>query len=1230
MDSDEFRAILTRGEDETLDFKRDFYKVCDADSKTRKDEQAAFAKDLLCLWNTPRNDSAYIVIGVKANVGKPHDVLGLHNHIDSADLQQMLDRWIDPAPAFEYLTVDYEGKCCAVIKIPVRKEIGISFPIRDHGDKLRKHQIYFRKNSRNSPADPADQKRIRDWFDDLELGEIQRRTGLGEWHSIRSAVRDFPRNYRHVLTLSRLSVQDPSLLKSVSSVDWDLVIDFDSRSLTDGVLSYCRNDIQAKRALHIAVGNEAPEFRPGYSTYWYMARGIDGRQATLVTDKLRDWITSCRSGFSRTIQRMAGAISPAPVTMIALWDENHVDTEYLKTTIDEVLASFGSGLDIVVVTPAESSPLNKLEEHYDARIFICPIDHVLHGFKSLPISGPGIQSDRRVTFPMHSGAPREIESEKQVWLREEMDLLCLEAGLDDVSDIDYVEEFLRGKEIDWVGLNLRADIERDLQAQLLRAVSDALSKRRALRVNLFHKPGAGGTTLARRIAWELHKEYPALLLEKCVPNETAERLSYMLSVTGNAILLVVDGGVISDEESDALFSRLRADHTPVVMLQVRRHQGEFKPGSSRFYLDEQLTSQEMGRMMSALTRMRPGSKERLREFSASTDTVYQTPFFLSLVTFEHEFAGFDRYVDVRLEHLSLPQVRVVLFICMAHWYGQQSVEADAFRHILGLPEGRPVRLRQIMPGLTMDLLVTDKFGRWRTVHPLIAERAIKKLLSGESPDLRVWDQQLSKHAIEFIEFCRGDGPYPTEEGLDLVYRVVISREDMGFGDESSSGNKSSSSRLLEDVPSAQGRLEVLRKLTVEFSDQAHFWAHMGRYLSNAMGQYDAALDALDTALTLNDGSSVIHHMRGMVLRNTAYSLIRDHGSEEKIIEFASRAAISFGEARRLAPHDDHGYISHVQMMIKIIDHIARERRVDPMVAIASSQSAWLRDSLAVCEDLLESVRRNHQGEAPSPLEEKCRADLSAVYGDHAEALQRWDNLLHKDSVYVPSVRRQIVWTYLARHDRCWNKVPQKEVRRIVSLLEQNLETGGRVAGDYRHWMQAVRQLSVPPSLDSIIEKVAYWKLNTDSVDATYYLYVLHAIQAMGGSPVSRGDALRFSEECRQRTQYWRNRSRSFEWLGAGEGIKALVHHDQLGSWDRNRDFFSDARPFRRVAGIISKISGPQAGEIEVEGGLPAFFVPGKSGHHRGSSENQPVTFYLGFAYDGLRAWSVGDTQERED
>jgi hypothetical protein len=44
---------------------------------------------------------------------------------------------------------------------------------------------------------------------------------------------------------------------------------------------------------------------------------------------------------------------------------------------------------------------------------------------------------------------------------------------------------------------------------------------------------------------------------------------------------------------------------------------------------------------------------------------------------------------------------------------------------------------------------------------------------------------------------------------------------------------------------------------------------------------------------------------------------------------------------------------------------------------------------------------------------------------------------------------------------------------------------------------------------------------------------------------------------------------------------------------------------------VKSIGGPQKGAIAVGGGVEAFFVPARSD-----------ICYIGFSYDGLRAWAV--------
>lgn len=122
--------------------------------------------------------------------------------------------------------------------------------------------------------------------------------------------------------------------------------------------------------------------------------------------------------------------------------------------------------------------------------------------------------------------------------------------------------------------------------------------------------------------------------------------------------------------------------------------------------------------------------------------------------------------------------------------------------------------------------------------------------------------------------------------------------------------------------------------------------------------------------------------------------------------------------------------------------------------------------------------------------------------------------------------------------------------------------------------------------------------------------------------LATGKAERAIDECRNRARYRRDRSRSFEWVGQKPGLKQLVHQDRLGGWNPKLGFWENTAALKRISGVIVQMSGPQAGTIEIVGGLRAFFVPAASGHSVGRSENQAVSCYVGFSYDGLRAWSV--------
>jgi predicted HTH transcriptional regulator len=159
MNESTFKDLLNKCESDTLDFKAIQYDFSGVDKPAQDYKRASFVKDILCMKNTPRDESAYIVLGVKNNRDCSKELIGLTWHHDDADLQSKLQSWVFPHPKFRYSVVKHEGKDFGVITIPADREIGPCLPVKEFpGGLLNARQLYFRRNSQNAEADYEEQK----------------------------------------------------------------------------------------------------------------------------------------------------------------------------------------------------------------------------------------------------------------------------------------------------------------------------------------------------------------------------------------------------------------------------------------------------------------------------------------------------------------------------------------------------------------------------------------------------------------------------------------------------------------------------------------------------------------------------------------------------------------------------------------------------------------------------------------------------------------------------------------------------------------------------------------------------------------------------------------------------------------------------------------------------------------------------------------------------------------
>ena len=138
----EFEGLLKRNESATLDFKENMY---DFDKNNARNE---FIKDVICMANTPRTETSYIVLGVRWTPENGSTLIGLSGQVEGNLFVEKLgtDR-VSPVPKILYQQLVYEGKKVGILEIPIDKT-GPFLPTKTYGDNhLRENQLYIRRSA---------------------------------------------------------------------------------------------------------------------------------------------------------------------------------------------------------------------------------------------------------------------------------------------------------------------------------------------------------------------------------------------------------------------------------------------------------------------------------------------------------------------------------------------------------------------------------------------------------------------------------------------------------------------------------------------------------------------------------------------------------------------------------------------------------------------------------------------------------------------------------------------------------------------------------------------------------------------------------------------------------------------------------------------------------------------------------------------------------------------------
>ena len=1206
-------SLLERTEDNFLDFKVQQYKL------GTERQKSGFIKDILSMANTPRTNSAYVVVGVAEQDGRPTQIVGVESHFDPSELDRQLEGRVSSVPSIAYHVIEHDEHQVGIYEIKVDSS-GPFVAHRKFG-RLDAGAMYFRRNSQNIVAtDRYDIERITTWFTSSEVdldGPVPPQpVDSTSWQQFDRACDGFDERRAYICVVDENAKATTDDWKAFASLGWDMVIDFDIDTDRSGAYSESHDTLSKLRSLKFTpLDGELPIVGAG-ATLWIAARGVSSRPTTIQADSWREWHRGKLSELRRGIDTIARLTDVKPTTLIVFGGE----PSFVRTVCEQVDASFRDRVEFVFAAPVGeqySETLKMFDGTYAPISFGDACRHIGE------IRRPGSEATG-TEIPRLEGGVALVPPERARWIEEEFDLVHLPTRYTPGDTQVEIKGFHQGKQVSWYGLNAGIDVRRDELEALERRVREGLAARSVRRVDLAHWPGAGGSTLGRRVAWNVHTTYPAVIAHTVNPTSNLDRIRYLFDISNQPVLVVIDSPSATTMDIDRLFDLVRGSNVWALILRVVRYYGDPQRNRPMPFLDAMLSTPEAVALEERLAAQVPDRRSALHRLLDINDRRRRTPFNYGLAAFGRDFQGIESYVSSRLDRCTEHGRLLCLISSLVYHYGQQTIPVQLFARPFGLPQSKVVRLSNVVDEIVEDLFVSSN-EYLRPSHELIAEELLRQLL-GQGRTDENWRAGLADAAITVAEVC---AEQPTTSGVkisEMLQTVFLERH----ADESDAAF----SRLLNDIHSSEAQERVLTKLTELFPYEAHFWAHLGRFRSLTIRNHQKAHDAHGRALELVKDDPTLHHMAGMSFRGQLYDLLGleawSDEIEEQVKSLVDEAAERFSMARQLDRRNEHGYIAHVQMLERVVNSAAIRKgfRYETHAFLVAPQNVWYLRLLDQAESLLVDLTVARGGDSPSRYEGGMRSALHQIYGDYAKAIEGWSNLLSRTDIYVPPIRRNIIRAYLARRQGDWSSLTQRELVRILDLAEQNLTEESDSDPNLRLWFRAAR-LTGRVSVDRAAETLGLRKLRTPTIDTLYYLYILKFLQSDEGALSMAEEARELIAECRAlsvKTSF--PRTRAFEWLGEQTGLKALVNVNELGKWDSKKGFWSNENLLRRVPGIVSRIQSPASGDLELANGLTAFFVPSTvmvdGGYVRGLHEGRQVECYLGFSYEGLRAWSVSE------
>ncbi|SOB60517.1 conserved protein of unknown function [Pseudodesulfovibrio profundus] len=1024
----------------------------------------------------------------------------------------------------------------------------------------------------------------------------------------------------NILILSPSARELPLVeIEQLLALEWAVILDFATTPIPD-------YNKWSKRPFRQAWPGNIPQETKILSkgALWIFANGridlSDAPPAESVAEWRRNYIRDLNSFFESVAQQIA----PSNVRVLVCGDES--STTFTRFVTESIDTYFHTSLAPVLINGVQSDNLPDSVDCVPIKLddFFCRIE--AYGDPET------LAANKQPLLPCRIDRSVKLHPlKKGLFDRAQKDLTFVHRRLCDEfpSGREFGVDFRRGLPIEWAELAQQIDIERELTPRITKQIQAALSESSNRTINLLHEPSAGGSTLSRRIAWELMEENPVVFIDQ-ITEDTAGYLREIFQFTSLPLLVVIEASIVKESSRESLLQQLWEDNTRAVFLWVARTYEE--QAKSKDVLTCLLSKTETQDFLEAyLEQVSETSRiKNIRELARRSELVDQrTPFFFGLNAFEEEYYGLEQLVASTINNLSLSGKDLLADLCLASAFSSEGLPLQEFKLLCEKDNEGEYPFSDNSPfAIEYDTGI-------RVSHRLIALKTLKALARNKDTwkaDIVGWALHLLK-SIEHLHSKDSERVKKFIETLFLTRDTAIVLEADTDYQAGRFASKRFSPLILHIGNSEQSR-SLLKELTRIWPFENHYAVHYARHLLyESPKEIEAAITVAERAENSEEGEfdDVVIHTVGMCYRGQ----IEAHFEEAKELgtpyeDIASTVRQDFEiskekfvKATELNPRSEYGHVATIQSVSILVNRIKTLTKKDTLESLlASPDLRWLADAMQIAEESI-AVLRSWQRHKSSTRVDRTIAEWDLVYGNVDAVIGQLRVLVNRGG--DNELRRALCSAMLRKRKRQWERLPQADLRSIVNMMDQNIHMKGVRDSDIRSWLFAYRHLETF-DIQVAVQRLLDWRsLRPKEVLPVFYLSVMNFLRWLSNKNIGYADEInKWLDHCRQNRQLGQKKQWGHEWLVKGKNGPRAMHFSEL-TFDPSKVIRGNEpgrdkklKTFHRVSGVLVKYSGPQNATVDLGNRILAPIVPLQTIVK--DDLGKRVSLIVAFTYDGLRGW----------